>query len=188
MVTQDGPVVGLDGYRGGWIGCLWTGPDRPAAVVALASLADAETALPPNTAVLAIDIPLGLDEAARPGGRECDQLARQRIGARRSSVFSSPSRGALNANSHAEASQMNRGSGPLAPGLSLQAYALFPKLREADAALAGSAWLRERVIEVHPEVSFCEKAGRPLEHPKKTTALRRVLRMTPDFMAMGLSA
>jgi hypothetical protein len=48
MVMQDGPVVGLDGYRGGWIGCLWTGPYGPGAVVAFASLANAETVLPPK--------------------------------------------------------------------------------------------------------------------------------------------
>jgi predicted RNase H-like nuclease len=119
---------------------------------------------------VAIDIPLGLLDAAASGGRTCDQLARRRLGPRASSVFSPPVRRALEATNHAEASSLNRASGPGAGGISIQAFGIFPKLIDADTALVGSAWLRERAIEVHPEVCFSAMAGSPLEHPKKRAA------------------
>jgi predicted RNase H-like nuclease len=120
--------------------------------------------------ILAVDIPLGLQDAAARGGRECDQLARGFIGARASSVFSPPAVGALRASTHPEAVLLNRQSGPDAPGLSIQAFAIFPKLIDADQALAQSPWLRERTIEVHPEVCFRQMSGKPLLHAKKRAA------------------
>ena len=49
-------------------------------------------------------------------------------------------------------------------GLSKQSYALVPKILEVD-ALAGSD---DRVIEVHPEVSFRALSGGPLRGSKKS--------------------
>jgi predicted RNase H-like nuclease len=117
--------------------------------------------------VIAVDMPLGLQAAATPGGRPCDQHARRFVGPRASSVFSPPAEGALAGRSHAEASILNQQSGPGAPGLSQQAVALFPKLKETGRAVAQSLWLRNRIIEVHPEVCFRAMAGRALLHAKK---------------------
>ncbi|MCR0985289.1 DUF429 domain-containing protein [Roseomonas populi] len=160
-------VVGFDGCRAGWIGCIWAGPGSSPHAAFLPSLRMAEERLQPDVDVIAIDIPLGLQAAASPGGRPCDQHARRFIGPRASSVFSPPAQGALFSRDYEEANRLNRASGPDAPGLSKQAVALFPKLREAEQALAASSWLRERTIEVHPEVCFRAMAGQPLAHAKK---------------------
>jgi predicted RNase H-like nuclease len=145
VTGMHGPrVVGLDGCPAGWIASVWRGPGHQPDVVLLKSLERAETELPAATAVIAIDIPLGLLDAAVPGGRACDREARSLLGpGRTSSVFSPPARQALAAKTHAEASQLNRNSGPTAGGLSIQAFAIFPKLRDADEA-SGSLGMAAR--------------------------------------------
>ena len=183
-------VVGFDGCLPGWIGSVWRGPGHQPDVILLKSLERAETELPAATAVIAIDIPLGLLDAAVPGGRACDREARGLLGpGRASSVFSPPARQALAAKTHAEASQLNRSSGPSAGGLSIQAFAIFPKLRDADVALAHSAWLRDRVIEVHPEICFRKINGSPLQTSKKRTAGKdERRRLLTERGVTGLSA
>ena len=161
-------VLGLDGCRGGWIGCLWRGPRSCAEVIFLSSLRLAETTVPSQTAVLAVDVPLGLLDAAERGGRECDRLARRHLGRRGSSVFPPPVQAALTADGYAEANRLNRESSPLQIGVSKQAFAIFPKIREANEAMSTSAWLRGRAIEVHPEVCFLMMSGDELTSRKKT--------------------
>jgi predicted RNase H-like nuclease len=165
-------VVGFDGCRRGWIGCLWHGPGSVPDPLLLPSLRDSEERLPRETAAIAIDMPLGLLDVAAPGGRRCDMLARQRLGKRASCVFSPPARPALVAADFDAANRLNRDSGPARLGISRQAFGIFPKLRDADEAVAGSAWLRQRVIEAHPEVCFQAMAASPVVTGKKTTAGR----------------
>jgi len=111
----------------------------------------------PRPKIVAIDMPIGLLDAPRPGGRPCDTAARRELGPRGSSVFSPPSRAVLGARSFAE----TRGF-----GLSLQAFHLLPKIREVDAALTPA---RQRTArEVHPELVFRRLAGRPSKHAKRT--------------------
>src|SRR4051794_33828568 len=98
-------------------------------------------------------MPIGLLEAAVPGGRECDRLARRMLGPGRGScVFPPPCRPALGAATYAEAVRRNRASASHGLGISRQAYGLFPKLREVDGVL--TPVLQGRLVEVHPEVSF----------------------------------
>lgn len=172
MSGTDAVVAGVDGIRTGWIVVLWCGPETRPVMHRLASLNDAAAVLPQATAVVAVDIPVGLPETARRGGRDCDQAARSYIGTRAASVFSPPALAALAARTHAEACALNRASGPDAPGLSLQAFAILPKIAEAQVALAHCDWLRRRMIEVHPEVCFRTLAGRVLEHGKLCRAGR----------------
>lgn len=96
-----------------------------------------------------IDMPIGLSEGEP---RDCDLTARDRLGARRASVFPAPLRPALAAATHAEASDLSRRvSGR---GISVQAWNLFPRVREVDAFLGEQEVWRERLVEVHPELSF----------------------------------
>ncbi len=53
-------------------------------------------------------------------------------------------------------------------GLSKQAYFICPKIAEVDRLMTPVS--QERVIEVHPEVSFRAIAGRPMAHPKRKSA------------------
>lgn len=48
---------------------------------------------------------------------------------------------------------------------------IYPKIRAVDEALRADEKLRERVVEVHPEVCFQEwNGGVPMPHPKRTFA------------------
>ena len=111
---------------------------------------------------MAIDIPIGLPDT---GGRQADVLARRCVGPRSSSVFSTPVRGAVEADVYEEAAQVQQRIG--GSGLTRQAFGLRMKIREVDAWLPSACC---RVVEVHPEVSFAELAREPLAHSKTTWA------------------
>lgn len=116
----------------------------------------------PDAEGFGVDIPIGLPVG---GQRRADAQARSFLGPRRSSVFATPVREALEAGTHAEATAVShRLAGQ---GLSRQAYALGPKILEADRWVdrAGAP-----VWEVHPEVSFGVLLGRPARASKKTWA------------------
>ncbi|MEM6326021.1 MAG: DUF429 domain-containing protein [Bacteroidota bacterium] len=153
-------VAGADGCRDGWVVArrhVDTGEHRVQVVATLAEALDGDPA------VLAVDVPIGLPRRAEPGGREADRAARRLLGWPRSaSVFSPPSRDALAAKTHAEASTRNRASGPDAPGLSVQAFHLFAKIREADALVTPARQRGDgptRIVEAHPEVIFAQMNG-----------------------------
>ncbi len=157
-------LVGVDGCPGGWVAIgqsMASGPrGEVRAVVAprLQSLLAEFDGL----RLVGIDMPIGLSENEP---RRCDQIARQRLGARASSVFPAPLRPALNAATHAEASANSRQAG--GQGVSAQAWNLFARVRELDELLQHCREWRERVVEVHPELSFLAlNDGEPLPASK----------------------
>ncbi|GAB3420392.1 DUF429 domain-containing protein [Flindersiella endophytica] len=155
-------VLGVDACKGGWIG-IALGPDRIDAYVApgideLVVMADAEG----GVTVVAIDIPIGPPDK---GYREADVLAREEIGALRSSVFMTPTRAALEARSYVVALEVCRKNGE--KGISVQAFGLRKRIKEVEDWSNEAKW---RVVEVHPEVSFKELAGKPLTASKHTWA------------------
>lgn len=160
------PLVGVDGCPDGWL-CVVE--ERPGELRAEVHLDFADTvAGPSGDALLAVDIPIGLSDA---GPRACDRAARVLLGRpRMSSVFSAPVRGVLGLPSYEEASEAHRRID--GRGMSRQAYGIARKIGEVDAVLrSGPPSLRERVVEVHPEVSFfLWNGGRPMRHPKKRAA------------------
>lgn len=118
--------------------------------------------------VVAVDMPIGLPDIGR---RQADGLARKAVGVLRSSVFMTPCRAALEASDHASASSLNR---ELADeGISIQAFSLQRKLLEVD---GWARHTRQRLVEVHPEVSFAALAGNPLTIGKKTWAGAQIRR------------
>lgn len=116
-----------------------------------------------DLAVLAIDIPIGLTES---GARECDTLARREIGPRRSSVFPAPIRAAMAAPTYLDANRISRKLQNR--GMSKQAFAICPKIRAVDGSLRTRPALRERIYEVHPEVSFRAWNRAVMTHHKRT--------------------
>jgi predicted RNase H-like nuclease len=117
--------------------------------------------------IIAIDIPIGIPDNEP---RLCDTAARRLLGwPRSSSVFSPPSRRALNAQNFREALRLNRDA--IGVGISKQAFHIANKIREVDELMTSA---RQRfVYEVHPEVTFAQLNGGPLKNGKKSANGRR---------------
>jgi len=141
------PVLGVDGWRGAWVGALLEGRR-----VTLLALDDVVAVLAvPGAEVIGIDMPIGLPENA---SRACDEEARRRLrglGAG-SSVFPTPVRAVLATDDYAEARALSRAatSPPRAP--SAQAFQLVRSIRALDDALGAPPL--GHVREVHPELAF----------------------------------
>lgn len=148
-------VVGVDACPGGWIVVQLSSDGTATANV----VRRFEKILALDVTTIAVDIPVGLvDESPR----EADKAAQLFVGARRNSVFSTPIRAVLEFDSHAEA---NRRCHELTgKGLSLQSFWLCKRMLEVD------TWAKtdERIIEVHPEASFCALRREPLRFSKHT--------------------
>jgi predicted RNase H-like nuclease len=128
-------------------------------------------ALPERPVIVAVDMPVGLLDAAVRGGRACDKEARALLGwPRASSVFTPPVRAAFGATTYRAASAANRASSPARLGITVQTFGILRKLEEVDRAMTPAR--QSRVFEVHPELSFLTMAGRPAHHAKKSTAGR----------------
>jgi predicted RNase H-like nuclease len=153
-------VIGVDGCSGGWVGVV-LGPGGTIRAVAGRSLSELLDG-PTELAAVGVDIPVGLVDE---GFRAADLAARAYLGSRRSTVFITPPRSALEATTYAEANQRCRAV--TGKGMSRQAWALRPGILEADRLRAA---LAVPFREVHPEVSFTAMAGAPLQAPKRTWA------------------
>jgi predicted RNase H-like nuclease len=129
-------------------------------------------------AAIAVDMPIGLPDR---GPRACDIAARQRLGARRSSVFPTPVRAALDAPTYAEALARSRAAS--GRGLSRQAFNLLAKMAELDAIIRPE--LQDQVVEAHPEMAFARLAGRPAAHPKRTAEGRAERLAVLDRAGLG---
>jgi len=134
-------VVGVDGARGGWVAVRLTDGRFAEALFfeKFSNLAQAYS----QAIVIAVDIPIGLPDRGR---RKADEQARCILGDRRSSVFFTPPRRALEAGDFDEAVEIAR---ELGGTISQQSYALRPKIFEVE-----SFALDPRIVEIHPEVSF----------------------------------
>lgn len=105
---------------------------------------------------IGIDIPIGLLDART---RSVDVAARAYVGPRRSSVFPAPHPAVLHLEDHAS---VNAALVTLGwPRISVQAFHLFPRIREARRLDD------DRIFEAFPEASFRALAGEPLAWPKK---------------------
>jgi predicted RNase H-like nuclease len=167
-----GPVLGVDGCRGGWVGVVVTADDAIHCVfgadIAAVVTAAADAAGP--AAVVGVDMPLHLSGA---GWRPCDQAVRNHLGAKRSSVFPVPPAPALALDDYAAACAACRAL--TGKAFSRQLWMLRPKIRELEAwrvAIAGAVDVRE----VHPETSFSLMVGAPIAASKRTAEGRAARR------------
>ena len=150
-------VLGVDGWRGAWVGALLDGR-----TVTLLALPDAAAVLAvPDVEVVGIDMPIGLSD---DGARACDRQAKALLGRAGSSVFAAPVRAVLATDDYAGARALSvaatRGT-----SLSAQAFQLVRAIRSLDDALGEPP--SERVVEVHPELSF-RALDRGVTDPKVT--------------------
>lgn len=163
-------LAGMDGCPRGWIAAVKEG-DR--VTQRLCANDDELLALFAECAVVAIDIPIGLTES---GARACDVQARRHVRPRGASVFPAPIRAVLNVHTYAEANQVSR-TLQNGKGMSKQAWMIVPKIAQIDRLLRRHPELRERVYEVHPEVTFAHWNREPLpsKHTEEGLAARRTL-------------
>lgn len=156
-------VLGVDACSSGWIGiALSTSEPRAYIDAEISGLITAVEADGPLD-VIAIDIPIGLADS---GPRRADLEARHIAGPRRPSVFVTPVRAAIEAGDYEQALTINRRLA--GTGFSKQAYALRDKILQVDRLVRHGH--PATVVEIHPELSFAEMAGVPLQHAKSTWA------------------
>lgn len=159
-------IAGIDGCRDGWVVVRrGIGGGTPQVEV----FADLRNVFAdPSLVVIAVDVPIGLLDAAVPGGRACDVAARRFLGPKRAgSVFSAPVRVALAAECYVEAAARSRASSHHRLALSQQSFAIVPKIAEVDALIAPEQ--QDRIVEVHPECCFAAmNGGSGLAARKKT--------------------
>lgn len=149
-------VLGIDGWRDGWVGVRLDRGRFTSACVGR-SLRDL---IDDTDERIGIDIPLSF--AVDGAARTFDIEARRRLRGRASTLFVVPSREVMEAEPYAAANALSRQRH--GRGISKQVYNLRSKIFEA-AELDD-----DRFIEVHPEVAFAEMAGEPLMERKKSWA------------------
>ncbi len=160
-------AIGIDGYRGGWVAASLVDGEVTWATAAIADIGR----LVPAEVVVAIDMPIGLLPS---GERECDALARRALPGASSRVFTTPPRAVLELGPTAPNDEAQIVSRQLmGKGVSRQALHLAPRILALDACLAGRA--DARVVEVHPEISFAEMAGRVLARKKSAEGVEQRL-------------
>lgn len=161
-------VAGADGCPPGWAVVLRdiTGR-RPAEFVVCDDMA-ALLRHPRVPAMIAVDMPIGLPESVGAGGRGPEAEVRPLLGERKSSVFSIPSRSAVYGEDFEAACEASLATSEPPRKVSIQAFHLFPKIRQIDALLREDPGLLMLVKECHPEVAFMRmNGGAPLTEPKK---------------------
>lgn len=166
---------GIDGARGGWVvATIRNGEVRLQFHHTLSDLA-----LPREDRTL-IDMPIGLPSHGR---RMCDQMAREILGTRRSTLFAIPCRQAIYAESYRECCEINS----LHQGcrVSKQAWNITPKIRELDLFLRAEAARHNHVAEGHPELAFRAIAPASWPLPPKRTAEGRFFRESVLSEALG---
>jgi predicted RNase H-like nuclease len=120
-------------------------------------------------------MPIGL---SRNGVRQCEVEARKLLSRCASRVFKTPARGALRfaQENWIAANQWSKAQG--FGGISKQAWAIRPKIKEIDAVITPAD--QARILEAHPELAFARlNGGRPLESkhtPVGLTARQEILR------------
>lgn len=154
-------VVGVDGCPAGWVAvkldarARWEVSVLPNALAVWEMFRDA--------ALVLIDVPIGLPESTP---RACDLAARRFLGRRGMTVFATPCRAAIEADSYEAASRINEER--TGARISKQTWNIVPKIREVDDLLRDEPGARGRLREMHPEVCFAALAGGPIADGKAT--------------------
>ncbi len=154
-------VIGVDACAGGWVAVTLVDGRFDAAD----AVERFDAVVGRQAAVLGVDIPLGSIGA----DRAADRAARRLLGPRRSSVFTPPPASVLDAPDYATANHACRTR--YGQGLSIQAWNLAPKMRDALPAWRAQP---DRVFEVHPELSFSAMHGGPLPVAKRSASGRQL--------------
>ncbi len=162
--SQAVTLVGVDGCKGGWIAVIET-PGNALHARTFQSFAQLRATVG-SDAVIAVDMPIGLPDRVAQGGRGPENAIRPLLGQRQSSVFSIPSRSAVETLDYRQACKQALATSQPPRKISKQAFFLFAKIREIDAEITPRN--QHLLRESHPELVFWRLNGeRPLETAKK---------------------
>ena len=157
-------IAGADGCKKGWFRISM---EIRTAQLRFDCLENAEELLTrsPTPIILGLDMPIGLS-SLKP--RVCDKKARECLDpAKKSSVFPAPIRPILLEKEYTEACTISKKISDRK--ISKQTFYLLPKIRQVDSLLQKTKKYRDKIIEVHPEVSFWAWAKKKhLKYNKKT--------------------
>lgn len=187
---------GLDGCRGGWV-AVGLDDDHTKTIAVFASIQDFWDAANEQAKRVLIDIPIGLPDTAQ---RQVEGLARQKLQARRSSVFPVPARAvvifAAEHNfvdgAYKQACDLNEEM--LGKRFSKQAWNILPKIYEVDQFLQQNTKAQSIMLEAHPELLFWSlNKQQPMRFSKKsgvgfTERLRLIEQYLPDVFPSVESA
>jgi predicted RNase H-like nuclease len=153
--------------------------DQPAALELLPTFADVVVAADREEAsCVGVDMPIGLPAN---GPRTSDFEARALLGARRSSLFPTPVAAVLDASDYTEACAVSRRL--TGKAISKQMWHLLPMVRQIRAALGPDQ--RERFVEAHPESTFVQLVGRPLDSKKSAAGVgQRIQALRPHVTGL----
>ena len=185
MDQRDIAAVGIDGCRAGWVAAIAHGD----ITTELRLFADLNAIVrwrerDAGAAIVGVDVPMGLPPRAGP--RPCDSAARRELGSRWMCVFAPPDRELLGLGFAAarDVVRRRRWADPAGehPVMTHQTINIAPRIAEADRVLRADPRRQGWLVEVHPELSFRELAGGPLE-PKRTStgAARRLALVAGEF-------
>jgi threonine dehydratase len=182
-------LAGVDGCPAGWMVAFVRPSGDEARVRVVARFMDV-IAAHEAPSVIAVDMPIGLPDRIGPGGRGPEAAVRRLLGDRQSSVFSVPSRAAVEALDYLQACAIALATSDPPRKVSKQLFMIAPRIRELDAVLRANPQTAQRVFESHPEVAFWRLNRRAaLDEPKKIRgklhppglALRRRLLLADSF-------
>ncbi|MGD8807066.1 MAG: DUF429 domain-containing protein [Chloroflexota bacterium] len=148
--------IGVDGCKAGWF-AVSLGPAGAWRFDVYSDFAALWASCQAASLIL-VDIPIGLVEVGYDG-RQCDAIARRLLGpGRASSVFTPPTRPALDAADYQAASAINRAL--TGKSITIQSWNIGPKIRQVDLLLRNEQRARGKVHEAHPELLFWALNGR----------------------------
>lgn len=153
--------IGIDGCKGGWVVVSISNSGFEIKIIESIS----EVLNHNGCDSVLVDMPIGLPQSTddvRP-----DAVVRTMLKGKASSIFSTPCRQAVFADTYSEANEINRQV--LGKGLSKQSYAICGKIKEIDEFLCNNPQYKNRLLESHPELCFAKlNLGVPIYENKHT--------------------
>jgi len=178
--------IGIDACKSGWIAALLSGDSIK--LRQFESFRALLEALVGNAQFILIDIPIGLISKAVLDRREdsapyrrCDLKAKMLLGRRASTIFHPPTREALQATNHLEASSLNKSI--TGKGLSIQAYGIAKKIGEVDSSLRQDVTLVSKIREFHPEIAFLNLGWGNLDRKKTEKGITQRIQVIQKYVA-----
>jgi predicted RNase H-like nuclease len=154
-------IAAVDGCRDGWLVAIagaWPCPD-PVRFLVCSNFSEVRDATTDCFATV-IDIPIGLPAGSEY--RKADLLARTLLKetGSTSSVFFTPPRATLDANSPIEFQRLHREAAGRGAGIPV--WGIVPKIRDVDGVMSKDPHLQERIYEFHPELAWRRICGTSL--------------------------